>query len=206
MFAYCGNNPVCRIDPNGMDYRPVGAGIQLELDVGCYTGGFEVILYWDNTICDNGGWIVALYSYDGLSLDMTDPLAGSIVATVLDNTDLLMSGTEESMNSLLTILKGNVSASASGVLIFGDESFTSTESYEGPFTSVSGNIGHIKGSFAYSSNSYAFSVGATCSKKGSRGFSRTNYTLLTEYQFDSVNKSHTRKSRAVSILERELLI
>ena len=206
MFTYCGLNPVIRTDPNGTDYRTVGAGIQIEFNIGCYTAGLEVILYWDETISNNNGWTIAIYSYDGLSIDMTDPLLGSIVATISDNANLLISGTEESLNSLIRIIKGKVSASISGVLIWGDDSFTSTASYEGPFTSVSGNLSHLKGSFAYSSNSFAVAVGATTSKTSSWGISKTNYTLLTSFQINSAKTSRTRYGRAVSILERELLI
>lgn len=206
LFAYCGNNPISRIDPNGMEYRAVGAGIQLELNIGCYTVGLELILYWDSTVCGGGGWVVAVYSYDGLSVDMTDPLLGSIIATLTDNADVLMNGTEEAVNSLIEAIEGKISASVSAVLIFGNEDFTSRDSYEGPFTSISGNISHIKGSFAYSSNSFAVSIGATTSKTAGFGISRTNYSLLASYQFEST-KTNTgvyppRVNRASSILER----
>ena len=210
IFAYCGNNPVIRIDPNGLDYRAVGAGIQLELTVGCYTVGFEIILYWDDTVCGGGGWIVAVYSYDGLSLDMTDPLLGSIIAILLDNAGVLMTGTEEAVNSLIDAIEGKVSGSVSAVLIFGNEDYTSPDSYDGPFTSVSGNISHAKGSFAYSSNSFAVSIGATSSKTAGFGISRTNYSLWKSYQFESKKTNAgvypPRINQASSDLERRAML
>ena len=47
----------------------------------------------------------------------------------------------------------------SGVLIVGNEEFTSTTSYEESFTSVGASVGKFKGSVAYSESCTAYSVG-----------------------------------------------
>ena len=82
MLAYCGNNPIVRNDPFGTEHRPVGAGIQLDVDYGCYTGGIEIILYWDSEVCGDGGWRIAIYSYEGASFNMNDPFLGSAIAAI----------------------------------------------------------------------------------------------------------------------------
>jgi len=179
MFAYCNNNPVIFLDEQGTKFRSVGAGIQGEIDFGTYTVGVEIIIYWDVEECGDNSLVVAIYTYDGCTINMEDKLGGSILATIVDNANLLMGGTEDGMNAMLDILTEGFSCSLSGVFIMGNEDFTSVSSYEGPFTSIGGSIGRLKGAVAYSSNSIALSLGAKVigSKKPSWGFSRTHYKL-----------------------------
>ena len=83
MFAYCRNNPVNRKDNNGAEdedatddeddgYRLVGFGFQGELDVGSYEVGVEIIVYWDQLVCGGKDPIVAIYSYEGVYVDIDD--------------------------------------------------------------------------------------------------------------------------------------
>lgn len=161
MFSYCGNNPVSYCDPSGNTYRTVGAGFQFEINMGCGTVGIEVIVYWDVQECNSGeNFTVAVYAYGGVSIDCADPLLGSILATITDNSDIFVSGSEAEIIAMATLLSEGFSMSVSGVLICGDESFNSTESYQESFTSVGASIGRIKGSLAYSNNCRAYSLGA----------------------------------------------
>ena len=159
--------------------------MQIELDYGTYTAGIELIIYWDVEECEEDGYVIACYSYDGRSVNLNDPLWGSVLASVVDNAGLLASGTEAGMNTMLDILKNGFSASASGVLLLGNDEFTSVTSYEGPFTSVYGSINHVKGGAAYSSNCIAVALGATTSKTPCWGFSRTDYTMLNYFSLAS---------------------
>ena len=183
MFAYCGNNPVYRIDVCGTeyeeegDYRVVGGGIQVELDMGNVTIGIEVIVYWDVQECSRDSIVIAVYSYSGGSINSCDEYAGSILAAVRDNLGLITSGTEEGIATLVSIVEKDYSASVSGVLLLGNDQFTSVESYEGLFMSMYGSVSHVKGAVAVSSNCVAITIGGTSSKAPSWGISVTNYTL-----------------------------
>lgn len=160
MFVYCANNPVVLSDPTGTEYRVVGAGLQFEITVGGCSVGFEIICYWDVDECSNGGVVVAGYVYGGFSLDMDNPLIGSILATITDNSDLLVGGSEAEILALAALLGDTSSFSVSGVLVTGNEDFNSTTSYQGSFSSVGASCWRVKGSYAYSENCKAYSLGA----------------------------------------------
>ena len=76
MYTYCGNNPVHRIDASGTayeeqdEYRVVGGGVQLELDLGNATVGVEIIVYWDVKECGEESVVIAVYTYSGGSVYM----------------------------------------------------------------------------------------------------------------------------------------
>ena len=159
MFAYCNNNPISFIDPDGNSCRLVGAGIQFEIDVGGATFGIEVIVYWDVAECMNGGFTVAVYAYGGVSMPINDPLLASIVATITDNAALLEGGNEEGVLAVAAMIGNGFSINVSGVMVFGYDNFTSTESYTESFTSIGGGTGRIKGSYAYSDSCFAVSLG-----------------------------------------------
>ena len=184
IFAYCGNNPVVFLDDHGTSYRAVGAGLQFEISVGSCTVGIEVICYWDIDECSNGGVVIAVYAYCGFSFDMNDPLIGSIMATITDNSDLLANGNEMCVLTLASLIGDTFSISVSGVLITGTESFISTESYEGSFTSVDGSWGKLKASCAYSENCRAYAIGGKAAGSSlfpSWSISKTFYTQVYEY-------------------------
>lgn len=120
-----------------------------------------------------------------------------------------MTGSENDLSKFEAILKGKFSASVSAVVVFGNDEFTSPESYEGPFTSFSGNIGHAKGAFSYSSTSFAISLGATTSKTSSWGISKTNYILLADFVLVEKQSATTvgrSVNRAKNPMDRKLLI
>ena len=72
MFIYCCNNPVNAYDPTG--YALVGLGVQLDISVGNYECGIEIIVYWDETVCNGGAPVVAIYVYEGASISTSDIL------------------------------------------------------------------------------------------------------------------------------------
>lgn len=96
---------------------------------------------------------------------------------IRENINLLKSGTEEAFSALSSILTEKYSASVSGLLLFGNDEFTSVEPYEGPFMSAYGSINGVKGAVAVSSNCIAIGIGGTSSRAPSWGLSVTNYTL-----------------------------
>ena len=184
MLAYCGNNPVYRFDATGNayenvpeEYRTVGAGVQVEVDIGNYTVGFEIIVYWDVEECGDDGPIVAIYSYSGGAVNFCDDYLGSITATIRNNMDLLTSGTTDGISALVNIIQRNYSASVSGLLLLGNDQFTSVKSYEGPFMSLYGSLNHVKGAVAVSNSCVALGVGVTSAVNPSWGLSVTNYRL-----------------------------
>ena len=159
MFAYCSNNPVCYYDPCGNEERPVGAGVQVEGTVGHTSVGIEIILYWDVDECVNGAPVIAIYAYGGISVDVNDYFIASIVGIITDNADLLLDETGAGVMAVAALIGEGLSVSVSGVLIVGNDNFTSTTSYEESFTSVGVNAGKFKGSVAYSESCTAYSVG-----------------------------------------------
>ena len=161
MFAYCANNPVIYEDAEGTRYRVVGTGVQFEVTMGCTSIGIEIICFWDVEECSNGGVVVAAFAYGGYSIDMNDPFLASILATVTDNTDLLLGGDESNILALTALIGNTFSVSASGVVVTGTETFNSWKSYTGSFTSVSGSIAKLKGSVAYSESCMAAAIGTT---------------------------------------------
>ena len=92
-------------------------------------------------------------------MPVNDPLLGSILATITDNAALLTNGTENGVLAVAAIIGEGFSINVSGVLIFGYDNFTSTESYTESFTSIGGGLGRIKGSCAYATSCFAVSLG-----------------------------------------------
>lgn len=183
MYTYCANNPINYSDETGTEFRPIGAGFQFELNAGAGTVGIEVICYWDVSECNSGSPVVAVYVYGGISADLDDALLGSIVATITDNAEFLVQGSEAEIIAVATLLSDNFSMSVSGVLITGNEDFISTESYNGSFTSIGGSAGKLKGSFAYSDNCRSYALGRNLvggSILPSWGFSKIYYEQIFE--------------------------
>ena len=159
MFAYCANNPVNYYDPLGSEGRPVGAGVQFEGTVGHTSVGIEIILYWDVDECVNGAPVIAVYVYGGVSVDVNDYFIASIVGIITDNADILIDETGAGVMAVAALIGDGLSISVSGVLVVGNDDFTSTTSYEESFTSVGANVGKVKGSVAYSESCTAYSLG-----------------------------------------------
>ena len=162
MFVYCGNNPVNFTDEAGERYVPVGGGVQFEASFENTVVGVELIIFWDVDECQNGAPVVAMYIYDGVSVNVSDALQASILSYVADNTNVFEDGSVDPyvlIDGLVTMLQQDFSISASGFLVFGNEDFSSTLSYCKEFTSVGGSAGNWKGSVAYSSSCFTVSVG-----------------------------------------------
>ena len=204
MFAYCLNNPIHYTDYSGQvaedatdperkeekdRHRIVGAGIQVNIDAGCGTIGFEIILYWDTTVCGDGNWIVTVYTYGGISVETNDAWIASTIAIMTDNANLLMADAENNVSQLVILVASSIgsgfSFSVSGLAIFGNESFTSPESYEQSFTSINVGIQKVKSSLAYSDTGFAVSLGYNCiggyKLFPSWGISKTYYKLEQKY-------------------------
>ena len=185
MFAYCGNNPNTFSDITGK--RFVGLGAQLELDVGSYTVGIEVIVYCDDLVCGDEDLVVSVYAYDGASIDFTD-LANNpdyiktveklcaAVSTVAAKDDIY---TKSGLVSLQDALFGDTNGSVSLVAVFGNDDFTSVDDYTGPFDTVSVSVRHFKVTYAESPSCTAVTVGYTTSSKLlSISYGQTKYQRL----------------------------
>ena len=103
MFAYCGNNPIIYSDEFGCrpenstksnengKYRFVGLGAQLELNLGAYECGIEVIVYCgDESICGNQEAVVAIYVYEGVSVDIGQLLTNPDISMLTEDLSLAL--------------------------------------------------------------------------------------------------------------------
>ena len=187
MFVYCRNNPIFSLDIKGEKAVPVGAGVQVEVDIGGACVGLEIILYWDVDESNDGAPVIAVYIYGGLSLDANNPYVAAIVGMITDNADLLIGedGSGACVMALASLLSDTFSVSVSGLLVLGNEDFKSTRDYEKSFTSVGGTWGKAKGSVAYSETCTVVSIGANVIGKPnllpSWGVSKTYYQQLFSY-------------------------
>ena len=160
-FVYCGNNPILYVDPTGTEYRLVGVGFQFEIDSGNGVVGVEVIIYWDVDECSDGGAQVAVYIYGGISLDVNDVFLASILATITENSDVLIEGTEAVWIAMASKLSDSYSIGISAVAIWGDEEFTNTEAYEGSFSSIGFAGGKFRTAYAQAEHCSAVSLGGS---------------------------------------------
>lgn len=184
IFQYCKNSPNQYIDNNGHRYTPIGVGIQLDGTLGygplAAEGGIEVVLYWGTEEAIEKP-VIAIYAYGGGSIGIDE--LGSDVKNVADmllkSADSLRMDGSNALSALLSSMKVECSVSVSGFIVTGDETFTSAQSYTGPFDSVTGSAIFFKGSYAWSDNCRVYSVGWT-PYGGSVGisYSRTYYKLL----------------------------
>ena len=199
MFQYCLNNPIVYSDPFGtsahnavqpwlctcascMGYdRFVGVGAQLELDVGSYECGIEVIVYFDSTVCNGGTPITSVYVYEGAAVDLLDLYSNPdliktievLTATLTTNACPEAYGKAE-LIQLQSLLFADASVSASVLGVYGYSNFTSPEDYEGAFSTIGASAFRGKATYSYSPSCWVIGLGATTSKKPSLGFGQTN--------------------------------
>ena len=195
MFVYCRNNPVNRKDNNGAEdedatdeeddgYRLVGFGFQGELDVGSYEVGVEIIVYWDQLVCGGKDPIVAIYSYEGVYVDIDDIKKSTQYIETVSKL-ILAGGTNFSDNqnieALLIALQQSifkdlgVSGSVMGIL--GNSDFKNTESYSGAFDTYSATVNHVKFTYSTSPSCKVIAVGGSTDRWGG-SFGQSYYTQL----------------------------
>jgi len=179
MFAYCGNNPAVYTDPTGSAF--VGLGAQFDISTGAYECGVEVIVYWDKNVCSEGGPIVSVYTYEGMSVNLDEVLVNPQYVNVVNQLTLAVSAnagkdydTMELIGLQATLFGTNASASVVG--IWGYDNFDSTDDYAGPFTSYSGNYNHVKATWSYCDTCWSIAVGGTTETRPHLSFGQTNYT------------------------------
>ena len=181
MFAYCNNNPCCYSDASGKAF--VGLGAQFDVSVGAYECGVEAIVYWDETVCDGGDPVVAIYVYEGASISIGDILKSSEYIKVVGKLTaaMLANAGQDYETAELVALQASLydtNVSASVVAIWGYDDFRTSNDYEGKFTSYSGNYQHAKVSYAYSETCWAISVGATTDVSPGISYGETYYTQI----------------------------
>ena len=182
MFAYCGNCPVVYTDPSGEAF--VGAGVQLDISTGNYECGIEVIVYWDEDVCQGEGLVVAVYVYEGMSVNLDELYKNPDVINTIKQLTLALASNAGvdyetlSLVELQAVLFG-LNVSGSLVFIWGYEGkFDSTDDYAGPFTSYSGNVKHVKATFSYCDTCWSVAIGGTTERKPHLSYGQTNYTQI----------------------------
>ena len=179
MFVYCCNNPVVNIDPSGKAF--IGLGAQFDVSTGSYECGVEVIVYWDERVCEGEEPVAAIYVYEGMNVNLDEILIHPEYISVVKQLTLAMTANAgkdyDSLEliGLQTAIFG-ADASASVVAIWGYENFDSTSDYAGPFTSYSGNYNHAKITWSYCDTCWSIAVGGTTALKPHLSFGQTNYT------------------------------
>ena len=188
MFAYCGNCPCAFKDADGLSYEFVGAGIQIDLSgsfgVAGGSVGLEVIVYWGTKEAEeNGGLVVAVYGYGGISGDLVEGIreVSEITDLLLNNADLLKADGATALDALVNGLSFSAGISVSGVFVTADETFESAESYERWFDSYSYNGLFVKAAHAWSDCCKTYSIGGnllSTSTKWGITRAKTFYKLL----------------------------
>ena len=166
MFAYCNNNPVKYIDPDG--HRFLGFGFQFEIQVGDISYGFEIIIYTDPTVCGDKSFLVVSYCYSGYDisigdLQQTQDLVETLITTFAFETDCI---NIEMFYSAVTVIYNGAGVSGGAFLLFGDDDFVSPSDYSGGFEtwSFSAKIKAVTATFFHSfsdtCDAYGFKIGA----------------------------------------------
>lgn len=213
MYTYCLNNPVryrdsfgvaaeeatdaeeSNNDENDLGTRVVGAGIQFDLDVGMSTAGYEIILFWDSTVCGEGNWKIAVYNYNGICVNADDPFIQTVIACLMANAECFNLQDPENgsvdkvtvfIQIVLATLSMDHSMGISGVVVIGNSKFDGTEDYSQGFTSVNYSWDRFRGSYAYADACRAITFGMNITGRcllPSRSISQTYYYLQDEITF-----------------------
>ena len=168
----------------------MGFGFQLDFDTGTTTGGIEIVIYIDETVCGDNDYKIVIYNYSGAEISVSDM---SNISNLLLS-ELTMSyaeiGTWEQdavLFLLKTIMEG-VGMSGGVFVIDGNDDFKSADSYSGAFETVSlsaqiKNTTHaIYYSYSPTCEAYGYKVGITTSVKKiwpfmlDATYSRTEYS------------------------------
>lgn len=166
MFAYCINNPVVYIDPNGYEF--IGFGFQFEIQIGDISYGFEVVIYTDAEVCDGEDFVVAVYNYSGYDVSIGDMQQVSNIIETLVTTFVYDTHNEdlEAFYSAATFVFNGAGVSGGAYLLFGNENFDDPSDYSGGFETWSASA-KIKGvtvtgfhSFSETCDAYGFKIGA----------------------------------------------
>ena len=210
MFTYCGNNPVIYVDLDGE--KIVGIGVQVELQIGGVSIGLEIVIYFDEQVCNGADYTIVAYSYSGyeISSDQLSNIIGMIDIAAL------AAGVEQSYNAcgesdfasywgqctIAQVFRGFFTdgGSFTGALfiIDGYDNFDDISDYSGEFESISFNasISSHTGSVYYSTSETCRAVGL----KYGRKFSSPLHQLVTPIEF-GMSYSKTYYSSPVIIYE-----
>ena len=137
MFAYCGNNPVNYLDSEGE--RPIGFGLQFDFTAGDETVGVEIVVYYDETVCDGKGPVVVYYFYSGTELSaeallfLDDMITKLATITVIDAGDM----TSDAVLFFAKAYLEGINFSGSFFLLDGNDKFAKPGDYSGTFETVS---------------------------------------------------------------------
>jgi hypothetical protein len=187
------------MDPTGESL--VGLGVQLDITIGSYECGIEIIVYWDETVCNGGGPVVAIYVYEGASVSTSDILKNPDCTRLIEQLVLALATNAGKDYDTLALMElqsmlFDTSISGSVVGIWGYDNFISTEDYEGPFTSYSGNIKHFKVTWSHCDTCWAIAVGGTTDSGAAFGFGQTYYTQIYSSIRSRTPRGNTYASRS----------
>ena len=193
MFAYCNNSVITFYDSEGD--RLVGVGFQFDIQGGEGSVGVEVVIYFDQTVCDGENFKVVFYQYSGVEISASrltsyiDFIDAQLIAETFENGNF-------TQDAMLTILRGimeGAGVSGAAFVIDGNHNFDDVEDYAGAFETLSIAISldpaTVTGFHSYSPTCTAtgIKVGVSTPRISKwawpidLSYSRTEYTIIDHW-------------------------
>ena len=166
-------------DPSGKAL--IGLGAQFDITTGEYECGVEIIVYWDEDICEGGGLVVCVYIYEGVSANLDEIMLHPDVVEIISQLSLAVlanAGKDYDTLALIDLQSKIFGSSFSGAIvgIWGYDNFDSTDDYAGPFTSYSVSFKHVKVTWSHCGTCWSLAIGGTTDGKLHFSLGQTNYT------------------------------
>lgn len=136
LFVYCFNEPIQGYDPSGESpFKIVGAGIQIEICLGAFTGGLEVIWFFSSQVNVSGRSrsIPYIYVYGGGGIGPSDQTK-NILKKIISKPSLLFNPKS---------LARGFSLSVCVFAIFGYSNFRNPKNYLGAFNETYASAWHV---------------------------------------------------------------
>ncbi len=188
-FVYCLNSPVNCVDDEGEKARLVAIGIQLQVTIGDYQMGVEVVWYFDNNIRSFSRSSFEIYTYAGVSISLGELLADPNITKTIEAINTMVfspSKIKRDLTSLYDRLSCDLGGSISVFAIMGYENFKTPSDYCGTFQTVGASTTHLQGYYSWSDTCFVIGVGVRKTFIGSDllpidgSFGISEYVRLTE--------------------------
>ena len=193
-FAYCVNDPTNNFDPDGNEFRVVGAGVQVDASGAIGPAGVgvgvEVIVYWDEVVTAGGGPIVSIYVYNDINATLDLKEWQDQITRIQEYLQPIIKQLRSMSGNLKSLSFGDIkktlgSASwgitGSALVITGNEEFDHPTDYEKGFDTTTVSLWRVKGSHSVSQTCKSYGVGYTAfgtPQTYGWSYSHSHYRLL----------------------------